>query len=54
VFITSESDILHPGDVDGVELVGDGRLVTVDTDRLPLYWTEPNRVAQEVLDTLSR
>jgi pimeloyl-ACP methyl ester carboxylesterase len=54
VFITSESDILHPGDVDGVELVRDGRLVTVDTDRLPLYWTEPNRVAQEVLATLSR
>jgi hypothetical protein len=52
VFITSEIDILHPGDVDGYPLVREGRLVTVETDRLPLYWTQPKRVAAEILSTL--
>jgi pimeloyl-ACP methyl ester carboxylesterase len=52
VFISNEKDILRPGDEDGVELVADGRLVNIESDRLPLYWTQPGQVAQVVLSTL--
>ncbi|WP_160148957.1 hypothetical protein [Amycolatopsis alkalitolerans] len=52
MFLTSEFDILHPGDVDGVELVRNGKLINVETERLPLCWTQPGRIAAEVLSTL--
>lgn len=53
VFITSKYDILHPGDVDGVNLVPNGRLVHIDSDHLPLYWSAPEKVAQEIRSTLA-
>lgn len=52
VFLTADNDILHPGDVDGVELVQNGKLISIETETLPLYWTQPKRVAQEILATL--
>jgi len=52
VFLTADNDILHPGDVDGVELVRNGRLISIETETLPLYWTQPERVATEVRSTL--
>ena len=52
VFLTSEKDILHPGDVDGVELVQNGRLINIETERLPLYWSQPKAVAHEIFSTL--
>jgi pimeloyl-ACP methyl ester carboxylesterase len=52
VFLSAEIDILRQGDLDGAALAPIGRLVTVEATRMPLYWTEADRIAHEVLTTL--
>lgn len=49
LFLSNELDPLYDGDVMGVKLVPDGRQVMIASERLPLYWTQPERVAEEVL-----
>jgi pimeloyl-ACP methyl ester carboxylesterase len=52
VFLSCELDLLRQGDLDGVALAPHGTLITIPAERMPLYWTEPGRVAAEVLRTL--
>jgi pimeloyl-ACP methyl ester carboxylesterase len=48
LFLSNEQDPLYRGDEMALKLVRDGRQVIVPSEKLPLYWTQPDRVAAEV------
>jgi pimeloyl-ACP methyl ester carboxylesterase len=53
LFLSNESDPLYGGDVMAMKIVREGRQVTVPSEKLPLYWTQPKRVAAEILSFLA-
>ncbi|WP_067674456.1 alpha/beta fold hydrolase [Nocardia miyunensis] len=52
LFLSHEQDPLYDGDCMGLKIVSDGRQVMVPSERLPLYWTQPARVAEQVRSLL--
>lgn len=52
LFLSNEQDPLFHGDEMALKIVRDGRQVMVSSKKLPLYWTQPSRVAAEVVSFL--
>lgn len=48
LFLSDERDPLFSGDEMARAVVADGHQVVVSSEQLPLYWTQPQRVAAEV------
>lgn len=52
LFLSNEVDPLYDGDVRAMQIVKNGRQVLIPSERLPLYWAQPERVAAEVVSFL--
>jgi pimeloyl-ACP methyl ester carboxylesterase len=48
LFLSNEGDPLYRGDEMARAVVADGHRIVVPSDQLPLYWTQPERVAAEI------
>lgn len=48
LFLSNERDPLYSGDEMARAVVADGHQVVIPSEQLPLYWTQPQRVAAEV------